>query len=313
MNYFELHIGDYAEATQHLTFVEDAAYLRMIRKYYATEKPLPVDIKTVQRLVGARDKSEREAVETILNEFFYLLDDGWHNERCDDEIKSFVEGEPERLAKKANEENRLKRHREERSALFTELTGYGLHAPWNIGIKELRDMVFKASRNNKQQPEMDAMEPLPPLPATAPATPATATQTPDTNHQSPDKEYLDTHNNLNTLGELTPGSVCVELRSLGIAQVNPSHPDLLAVIADGATLEQFSFAATEATGKGKGFAYLIAIVKNQIQEKRNGHANKNNNEASAGAGRKPSLVDQGRQSIDRIEARERQLAERSVN
>jgi uncharacterized protein YdaU (DUF1376 family) len=38
MNYYEHHIGDYAEATSHLTFVEDAAYSRLIRKYYSTEK-----------------------------------------------------------------------------------------------------------------------------------------------------------------------------------------------------------------------------------------------------------------------------------
>ena len=62
MNYFQHHIGDYAEATAHLTFVEDAAYSRMIRKYYATEKPMPVDVKAVQRLIGARTKEEREAV-----------------------------------------------------------------------------------------------------------------------------------------------------------------------------------------------------------------------------------------------------------
>jgi len=32
MNYYEHHIGDYAEATAHLTFIEDATYSRLIRK-----------------------------------------------------------------------------------------------------------------------------------------------------------------------------------------------------------------------------------------------------------------------------------------
>ncbi len=89
MNYYEHHIGDYAEATAHLSFVEDAAYSRMIRKYYATEKPLPADQKVVQRLVGARTKEEREAVSTVLDEFFTLQDDGWHNTRCDEEIARY--------------------------------------------------------------------------------------------------------------------------------------------------------------------------------------------------------------------------------
>jgi uncharacterized protein YdaU (DUF1376 family) len=178
MNYFELHIGDYAEATAHLTFVEDAAYIRLLRKYYATERPLPADLKAVQRLVGARTKEEKNAVQAVLEEFFSLQADGWHNARCDAEIAKFQEGEPEREAKKSNEEARLKRHREERARLFSLLNKAGLHAPWNISMGELREMV-------KALPATPPDTPVSPLPETAPATPATATQTPDTNHQTP--------------------------------------------------------------------------------------------------------------------------------
>ncbi len=89
MNYYEHHIGDYAEATAHLTFIEDATYSRLIRKYYATEKPLPADVKIVQRLINARSKEEKNAVVSVLNEFFTLTDDGWRQERCDHEIARF--------------------------------------------------------------------------------------------------------------------------------------------------------------------------------------------------------------------------------
>lgn len=89
INYYEHHIGDYAQATAHLSFIEDAAYSRLIRKYYAEEKPLPADLKAVQRLVGARTKEERQAVSDILDEFFELEDDGWHNKRCDAEIARY--------------------------------------------------------------------------------------------------------------------------------------------------------------------------------------------------------------------------------
>lgn len=89
MNYYEHHLGDYAEATAHLSFIEDAAYSRLMRKVYATELPLPVDVKSVQRLVGARTKEEREAVAVVLEEFFVLEADGWHNDRCDIEIAKY--------------------------------------------------------------------------------------------------------------------------------------------------------------------------------------------------------------------------------
>lgn len=89
LNYYQHHIGDYAEATAHLSFVEDAAYSRLLRKIYAAEAPLPADTKAIQRLIGARTKEEREAVETVLQEFFTLNADGWHNKRADAEIASY--------------------------------------------------------------------------------------------------------------------------------------------------------------------------------------------------------------------------------
>ena len=89
MNYYEHHIGDYTVATLHLSFTEDATYSRLLRRYYATEKPLPRDIKVIQKLIGAASKLEKTAVETILNEFFVLAEDGWRQHRCDHEIRRF--------------------------------------------------------------------------------------------------------------------------------------------------------------------------------------------------------------------------------
>ena len=88
MRYFKHHIGDYAAATQHLSFVEDAAYHRMMRHYYQTEKPLLSDLKALARVLGARTKEEKEAVATVVSEFFTLESDGFHQRRCDAEIES---------------------------------------------------------------------------------------------------------------------------------------------------------------------------------------------------------------------------------
>ena len=185
MNYFELHLGDYAAATAHLSMLEDAAYGRMLRIYYRTEKPLPVEVAKVCRLVRATSKPERDAVQQVLDDFFRLEADGWHQARADAEIAEFQAGEPEREAKKANEETRLKRHREERAALFMRLTEAGKHAAWNIGTRELRAMVGALQ---PAEPETKTATPAT-APATAPATPATATHTPDTIPQTPDTRH----------------------------------------------------------------------------------------------------------------------------
>lgn len=171
MNYYEHHIGDYDEATSHLTACEDGIYSRLIRKYMAKEQPFPDDLPALQRLVRARSREEKNAVASILTEFFYLVDGFWHQKTCDETIEKFRSGEPEREVKKANEDNRLKRHREERAALFRVLTEAGEHAPWNTPMSELRDLVKRVAVTAPETP-------LPPLPATAPATPATATQAP---------------------------------------------------------------------------------------------------------------------------------------
>lgn len=86
MRHFAHNIGDYAAATAHLSFIEDAAYHRCLRRYYQDEQALPGDVKQVQRLVGARTKDEREAVANVLAEFFHLEEDGYHQGRADREI-----------------------------------------------------------------------------------------------------------------------------------------------------------------------------------------------------------------------------------
>ena len=91
MNYYPFHIGDYLSATRHLTWEEDAAFRRLLDVYYTTEKPLPVELRAVYRLVVASTDAHREAVENVLNEFFTLTDSGWVNSRADVEIAAMRE------------------------------------------------------------------------------------------------------------------------------------------------------------------------------------------------------------------------------
>jgi uncharacterized protein YdaU (DUF1376 family) len=86
MNFYKHHIGDYAAATAHLSILEDGVFRRLLTIYYRDEKPLPADMKTLQRLVGARSKDEREAVVDVVGEFFALDGEVYRNKRCDEEI-----------------------------------------------------------------------------------------------------------------------------------------------------------------------------------------------------------------------------------
>ncbi len=89
MNYYEHHLGDYLRDTAHLSMLEDGAYRRLIDAYYIREAPLPAELRDVFRLVRAQSKHDREAVETVLREFFAETPEGWRHGRCEREIERF--------------------------------------------------------------------------------------------------------------------------------------------------------------------------------------------------------------------------------
>jgi len=84
MNYYTFHSGDYLRDTSHLTLIEDAIYRRLIDWYYTNESPLPNDIKKISRLIRA--VGDEDIVGVIVEEFFQLSENEWHQCRCDEEI-----------------------------------------------------------------------------------------------------------------------------------------------------------------------------------------------------------------------------------
>lgn len=88
MNYYQHHIGDFNNATRHLSRLERSIYRDLLDLYYDLEKPLQLDFDKLARRIMVED-DERGAMRDVLNEFFVLQDDGYHNARADREIASF--------------------------------------------------------------------------------------------------------------------------------------------------------------------------------------------------------------------------------
>jgi uncharacterized protein YdaU (DUF1376 family) len=153
VNYFEHHIGDYEQATSHLTACEDGIYGRLIRWYMASETPIPPDLKAVQRRVRARSRDEVKAVETVLAEFFELRTDGWHQHRCDEEIARFKD---KQAKAKRSADARWNAHRSDSDG--------------NANASQAADAVDMRTHSEGNAPR---------------ARP----QTPDTKHQSSDVEH----------------------------------------------------------------------------------------------------------------------------
>lgn len=87
MNYYERHIGDYLKDTAHLSLLEHGVYGRLLDVYYTRE--CGIGETEAARLVGAKSKEERAALESVLAEFFTRAEGTWTHGRCDAEIERY--------------------------------------------------------------------------------------------------------------------------------------------------------------------------------------------------------------------------------
>lgn len=69
MQWYKWFPGDYQRDTNHLTFIEDAAYRRLLDAYFSSGK-LPANIESLLRICRAITPDEQRAVQKIVNEFF---------------------------------------------------------------------------------------------------------------------------------------------------------------------------------------------------------------------------------------------------
>lgn len=225
MNWFKLYIGDYQRDTAHLSITEHGAYMLMLQHYYATERALPVG-KALHRMLRAQDKAERDAIDAIAAQFWAETPAGLVNARAD-----------------------------------AELAKAGAQADTNRAIAQAREAKRKAAR----EPHDDS---------TNRATKVQPNQTPDTRHQTKPEPPVDPHHpaggqaraDVDVVGnaQLTPaGAVCRAMRQAGIADVNPGHPRLLALLQAGATEAEFVGFAPAAIAKGSGFAWVLGAVEGE--------------------------------------------------
>lgn len=84
VHYYKFEIATWHLHTSHLSLLEEAVYFRLINFYYDTETPIPKETHSVIRRLRLADHSD--IVASILDEFFVLQDDGWHQKHCDTKI-----------------------------------------------------------------------------------------------------------------------------------------------------------------------------------------------------------------------------------
>lgn len=88
MNYYRRYLGDYARDTKHLSMLEHGAYTLLLDALYATERPLPGDRGLIFKICGASTKREKNAVESVLSQFFVLQPTGFSQKRYEEELSA---------------------------------------------------------------------------------------------------------------------------------------------------------------------------------------------------------------------------------
>lgn len=78
MHFYQFDINKYRAATGHLTVEEHGIYRWLLDETYHTESPLSTDIQQYVRKIRLTS-DQKETLVDILNEFFVLEEDGWHN------------------------------------------------------------------------------------------------------------------------------------------------------------------------------------------------------------------------------------------
>lgn len=125
MHYYQFNIADYRKRTGHLTLVEHAIYRWLMDTYYLEEVPLTSDTAKLMRLHSVRTQDEKDAFYAVLDEFFELKDDGYHHEKCDEELAKIYE-KSEKARKSAQ-----KRWEKHANALQTQELSVGMvHVSW---------------------------------------------------------------------------------------------------------------------------------------------------------------------------------------
>jgi uncharacterized protein YdaU (DUF1376 family) len=106
------HLEDYDRRTGHLSMLEHGAYRLLLDNYYRTGAPLPKKIEHLHRICRAFAKEERQAVESVIKEYFHLGPDGWRNSRADEEMEKAreISGKRRAAAKKSHKQTASNSH-----------------------------------------------------------------------------------------------------------------------------------------------------------------------------------------------------------
>lgn len=162
MHYYNFNPSKFSFETKHLSRLEKSIYRDLIDDYMSSEKPILADMDRLQRRLSCETEQERNALGTVLDEFFVLKKDKkgteyYHNQRLDAEIRAYQWNnrngsgtEAERIGTelgteserngtlKGTQAERKERYKQERTNMIKALREGGLTIDNTIKMGDLR-------------------------------------------------------------------------------------------------------------------------------------------------------------------------------
>ena len=159
MHFYMFHPAKFNFETKHLSRLERAIYREMIDDYMANESPFIADNQKLGWRFECNTEEERNALGTILDNFFVIKKDKkgteyYHHKRLDAEIRAYRWGNKENFgteygtdkgtvaerngAPKGTDKERKERYKQERLFMINALTEIGLTIDKSISMADLR-------------------------------------------------------------------------------------------------------------------------------------------------------------------------------
>lgn len=98
MHYYQFNPSDFKAKTRHLTHLERAFYRELIDLYYETEKPITGDLPKLERLLLAKTDDEKQALLSVLDEFFAFKNGAYHDFEITAKIRAYKWADKKRNA-----------------------------------------------------------------------------------------------------------------------------------------------------------------------------------------------------------------------
>jgi uncharacterized protein YdaU (DUF1376 family) len=84
--YLPLFTGDYLRDTRMLSPLKHGVYLLLLMYCWDTKSPVPLEEQDAAGIANCRSTDEIDALRYVLGKYFTRMEDGWYNERMQNEI-----------------------------------------------------------------------------------------------------------------------------------------------------------------------------------------------------------------------------------